>query len=121
MPSPLRAGGPQAPKTVLADGRVLSFKRSLLMGIVNVTPDSFYGNSRCSGADAAASKAEQMVGAGADILDVGGESTRPGAEFVDAETEMRRVSSAILLPAVVRRTWGPFPRPRLILPRHWRP
>ena len=86
MPSPLRAGGPQAPKTVLADGRVLSFKRSLLMGIVNVTPDSFYGNSRCSGADAAASKAEQMVGAGADILDVGGESTRPGAEFVDAET-----------------------------------
>lgn len=95
MPSPFRAGGPRAPETPLAGGRTLSYRRTLLMGIINVTPDSFYGGSRCPGAGEAAAAAEKMLAAGADILDVGGESTRPGAAPVDAAAEAGRLVPAV--------------------------
>jgi dihydropteroate synthase len=62
-----------------------------VMGIVNVTPDSFSDGGAFLRADAAISHARALVGEGADILDVGGESTRPGAEPVSAEEELRRV------------------------------
>ena len=62
-----------------------------LMGIVNVTPDSFSDGGEFLDPAAAISQAGKLVGEGADILDVGGESTRPGAEPVSAEEELRRV------------------------------
>jgi dihydropteroate synthase len=63
----------------------------LLMGILNVTPDSFSDGGRFFDADAAVEHGVQLVAEGADLLDVGGESTRPGAAPVDAEEELRRV------------------------------
>jgi dihydropteroate synthase len=95
MPSQFRAGGPKAPKTILRDGREISYSCPLLMGIINVTPDSFFGGSRRSGAQEAAAAAVKMSEAGARVIDIGGESTRPGAEFVDAATETERVCSAV--------------------------
>lgn len=80
-------------------------QRTYIMGIVNVTPDSFSGDGVGDDPEAAAARAEAMVAAGADIIDVGGESTRPGATPVDAETELARV-----LP-VVRRLAARLPVP----------
>lgn len=65
------------------------------MGIVNVTPDSFYEGARHPSADAALLHARALIAEGADLLDVGGESTRPGATVVDAEEEARRVLPVI--------------------------
>ncbi len=61
------------------------------MGVVNVTPDSFSDGGSFLDAEAAVAHARELVAQGADILDVGGESTRPGAEPVSAEEELRRV------------------------------
>jgi dihydropteroate synthase len=69
--------------------------RTLVMGIVNVTPDSFSDGGRFPGTDAAVSAGIAMVDEGADILDVGGESTRPGADDVPADEEIRRVIPVI--------------------------
>ena len=66
--------------------------RPLVMGIVNVTPDSFYASSRTSSPDAIKARVEQMVGEGADILDVGAYSSRPGATEVSAEEEIERLA-----------------------------
>jgi dihydropteroate synthase len=82
-------------KTVLADGRVLTYEKMRIMGILNVTPDSFYAGSRVGAADALLQKAGTMLEQGADILDIGGESTRPGAEPVPVEEEIRRVTGAL--------------------------
>jgi dihydropteroate synthase len=65
------------------------------MGILNVTPDSFSDGGRYQGVDAAVARAAQMVAEGAAIIDVGGESTRPGSLGVDAATERERVVSVI--------------------------
>ncbi|MDX1675159.1 MAG: dihydropteroate synthase [Longimicrobiales bacterium] len=69
----------------------LSLDRPRVMGILNVTPDSFWDGGRYAGVDAALRQAERLVAEGADLVDVGGESTRPGAESVPAEEERRRV------------------------------
>ncbi len=75
-----------------ARGRKLALGgRTLVMGIVNVTPDSFSDGGRYPTADAAIAAGVQLVGEGADIVDVGGESTRPGHAPTDAETELARV------------------------------
>ncbi len=66
-------------------------KRGLVMGIVNVTPDSFSDGGRYLDADRAIECGVRLAGEGADILDIGGESTRPGAEPVAADEELRRV------------------------------
>ncbi len=65
--------------------------RCLVMGILNVTPDSFSDGGRFSGVPDAVAYGLAMAAAGADVVDVGGESTRPGAERVPAEEEIRRV------------------------------
>jgi dihydropteroate synthase len=65
--------------------------RTLVMGILNLTPDSFSGDGLTGGPDAALARAEAMVASGADILDVGGESTRPGHEPVSEAEELSRV------------------------------
>jgi dihydropteroate synthase len=62
-----------------------------IMGILNVTPDSFSDGGLHADADAAVRRGEQMIVEGADIIDVGGESTRPGADPVDVDTELARV------------------------------
>ena len=85
----------QQPVTLLADGRKLTYEKLRIMGILNVTPDSFYSGSRLSGEDAVLQKAEQMLNDGAEILDIGGESTRPGAGAVTEQEEVRRVVPAI--------------------------
>jgi len=76
--------------------RVLDFKkRPYVMGILNRTPDSFYPGSRVPEIDQAVQKALAMIQAGADILDVGGESTRPGSDAVEATEEIGRVVPVI--------------------------
>ena len=69
----------------------LSLDRPLVMGIVNVTPDSFSDGGRFVEADAAKAHCDQLVEQGADILDIGGESTRPGARSPDLPEELARV------------------------------
>lgn len=82
----------------LAHGRHLDLgPRGLIMGILNVTPDSFSDGGRFSALDAAVAQAERMIAEGADIIDVGGESTRPGAAPINAEEEQARA-----LPVVER-------------------
>jgi dihydropteroate synthase len=66
-------------------------KTPFVMGVVNVTPDSFSDGGRFFDAKAALALARRLIAEGADLLDIGGESTRPGAEPVPAEEEMRRV------------------------------
>jgi dihydropteroate synthase len=70
-------------------------QRTLVMGIVNVTPDSFSDGGAYGGPDDAVKHALQMVGDGADLLDVGGESTRPGSDAVPADEERSRVLPVI--------------------------
>jgi dihydropteroate synthase len=80
----------------LPDGRALDLgARTLVMGVVNVTPDSFAGAGATVDPDRAIARARQMVADGADILDIGGESTRPGAEAVSADEEWRRVAPVL--------------------------
>jgi len=70
-------------------------ERTLVMGVLNVTPDSFSDGGRYLDAGAAMGRALEMEAEGADIIDVGGESTRPGSEGVRAETELGRVLPVI--------------------------
>jgi dihydropteroate synthase len=79
-------------------------RRTLVMGILNVTPDSFSGDAVFANVEAAVAHAEQMIADGADLLDVGGESTRPGAEAVSIAEELERV-----LPIVERLRTAPVP------------
>ncbi len=76
-------------------GRILKLDRTRVMGIVNVTPDSFSDGGEHDTTAAAIAHGLQLVEEGADVLDVGGESTRPGAGEVAIETELRRVIPVI--------------------------
>jgi dihydropteroate synthase len=73
----------------------IELSRPCVMGILNVTPDSFWDGGLHSGVTAALHHAEKIVGAGADIIDVGGESTRPGAQSVAAGEEIDRVAPVV--------------------------
>ncbi|MBC7353088.1 MAG: dihydropteroate synthase, partial [Thermogutta sp.] len=76
--------------------RTLSLaRRPLLMGILNVTPDSFSDGGLYLDASAAIERGLQLAEEGADIIDVGGESTRPGAQPVSSQEELRRVLPVI--------------------------
>ncbi|KAF1686478.1 dihydropteroate synthase [Pseudoxanthomonas broegbernensis] len=86
-------------------GRVLKLDRARVMGIVNVTPDSFSDGGAHATAEAAVAHGLRLAEEGADLLDVGGESTRPGAEDVPLEEELRRVVPVI--GQLVRRTGLP--------------
>src|SRR5690606_37885118 len=70
-------------------------RRALVMGILNVTPDSFSDGGAHNHVDAALAHARLMLAQGADILDIGGESTRPGSEPVGVQEELDRVMSVI--------------------------
>lgn len=83
------------PFTLYLRDRELALDRTLIMGIVNVTPDSFYSESRTFDVSALEKRVEQMVSEGVDIFDIGAYSTRPGAEVVSPEEELRRLRRGI--------------------------
>ena len=77
--------------TLNCNGRLLIIDKPIVMGIINATPDSFFAGSRQSSVDAALKQAESMLQQGATILDIGGQSTRPGSEPVKESQEADRV------------------------------
>ena len=84
------------PNSVEVGNKVLDFsKRSYVMGILNVTPDSFSDGAKFFDLDAAIKHGMEMADQGADIIDVGGESTRPGADPVSADEEIKRTEPVI--------------------------
>ena len=82
-------------KLIRCKGRILDISNPVAMGILNVTPDSFYSNSRQKGIDSILHQVEKMLTEGAKILDIGGMSSRPGAKIVTEEEELMRVIPAI--------------------------
>ena len=82
-------------RTINVRGKLLSLDAPLVMGILNVTPDSFYATSRQQTEDAVARRADEMVAEGADIIDVGGCSTRPGGAPATEAEEMARLRMAL--------------------------
>lgn len=81
--------------TLNCKGRLLTIQQPVVMGIINITPDSFYSGSRQFTVDRAMLMAEMMLKDGAKILDIGGQSTRPGSKQLTAEEEMERVLPVI--------------------------
>ena len=78
-------------------GQLFDFSTPVVMGILNLTPDSFYANSRVEANKTLIQRAEEMLQAGATILDIGAFSTRPGAEEVSEKEEMQRLKAGLLL------------------------
>ena len=83
--------------TLNLSGKLLSLEHPVVMGIINVTPDSFYPDSRVSGEEALRTRVEELVREGAAIADVGAYSSRPGAEEVSSEEERRRLTPILCL------------------------
>jgi dihydropteroate synthase len=81
--------------TLNCKGKLLLIEKPLVMGIVNATSDSFYDQYPQKGLDTIIALADKMASEGADILDIGGQSTRPGSERISAEEEMARVLPVI--------------------------
>lgn len=76
-------------------GRLVDFRRPWVMGIVNVTPDSFYADSRTPDLRGCRDRIQSLVAAGADCLDIGGYSTRPGADDISPDCEWQRLRLAL--------------------------
>lgn len=81
--------------TINCRGRLIDLSEPKVMAIVNVTPDSFYSGSRCPTTDAALARADEALAQGADILDLGAYSTRPGAAEVSADEEWNRLAPVV--------------------------
>ncbi|WP_455065014.1 dihydropteroate synthase [Prevotella sp.] len=81
--------------TINVRGQLIDLGEPLVMGIMNVTPDSFYANSRVQTAEAIRQRTHQIVAEGAKIIDIGACSTRPGGVVVSAEEEMQRLAFAL--------------------------
>ena len=88
--------------TLNCKGRMVIIDEPMIMGIINVTPDSFYEASRINSNDSLLKQAEKMIANGADIIDIGGQSTRPGSVRIEAEEEIKRVIPAV---EIVHRTF----------------
>lgn len=88
--------------TMNIGGRLMDFSRQRVMGILNITPDSFYAASRTFDADGIRRRVRQIRDEGADIIDVGAYSSRPGADDVAPEEETRRLGMAL---GIVREEW----------------
>ncbi len=82
-------------RTINAAGRLIAFDRPLVMGILNVTPDSFYQLSRKQTDDEIARRARNIIEEGGDIIDIGACSTRPGSSGIPLEEEMKRLRNAM--------------------------
>lgn len=81
--------------TLQSKGRLLDISKPVVMGILNATPDSFYNKGKDSNLDSLLRNAEKMLTEGAAILDIGGASTKPGAELIAASEELKRVIPVI--------------------------
>lgn len=81
--------------TLNLSGQLLSLERAIVMGIINVTPDSFYSTSRIAGEQELRTRTDTLLREGASIADLGAYSSRPGAEEVSAQEEMRRLAPAL--------------------------
>ncbi len=78
-------------RSILAGERLFDFSKPVVMGILNLTPDSFYDGGKYRGDEQWVSQSSKMLEEGADIIDLGAVSTRPGARFVDEEEELERL------------------------------
>ena len=83
------------PYTIKLRGQLLNIERPLVMGIINITPDSFYGESRAIDSNAIIKQVESKIAEGADIIDIGGYSSRPGAKDTSTEEERDRIIRGI--------------------------
>ena len=86
-----------AQTTLCLSGKLLTLERPIVMGIVNVTPDSFFAGSRIDGERALRTRLDELIREGAAIADLGAYSSRPGADEVSLEEEMRRLRPALQL------------------------
>ena len=100
------AGHAEPPRAWAIKGAVLSLEKPVIIGIINVTPDSFSDGGHLGSVDAAIEHGARLTAHGARLLDVGGESTRPGAAPVPAQEEIRRVIPVIA--GLVKRGHGPI-------------
>ena len=91
---------PFKPYSMNLRGRLVEIDRPWVMGIVNVTPDSFYSGSRATDELTLVGRVRQLIAEGADVLDIGACSTRPGSQSVDAQAEMDRLQWAL---GIIRR------------------
>lgn len=78
-------------KQINCRGKLLDLSKPIVMGILNVTPDSFFDGGRYEGLDSAIAQVEKMLEEGASIIDIGGMSSRPGAEVISVDLELKRV------------------------------
>lgn len=85
------------PFSITVRGRLVTFRRPAVMGILNITPDSFYDGGRYGDAAAMLAQAQRLLAEGADIIDVGAASSRPGAELPPPEVEAQRLREAVSL------------------------
>lgn len=83
------------PFTLNLHGRLVEYSRPVVMGVLNVTPDSFYSGSRAQTHADIVSRARQLVADGADMLDIGAYSSRPGADDVSTDEELRRLEAGL--------------------------
>ena len=81
--------------TIQTEGKLLTFDRPRIMGILNVTPDSFYDGGRYTNESGMEQRIDQIISEGADVIDIGGMSSRPGAGTIPEEIETERVCRAI--------------------------
>jgi dihydropteroate synthase len=81
--------------TLNCRGTVLVIEKPIVMGVINITPDSFFAGSRADNSDAVLRQADKMLSEGATIIDIGGQSTRPGSDVISIDEEMKRVMPAI--------------------------
>ena len=87
-------------------GRLLELREPQIMGILNVTPDSFFSESRTPDEEHIAQRVKQMMNDGADMIDIGGYSSRPGADDVSTEEEMNRLRRGL---RIIRKLYPDVP------------
>ena len=85
------------PFSITVHGKLVTFDRPAVMGILNITPDSFYDGGRHTTPDAFLAHARQLLADGADIIDIGASSARPGAQLIPPNEEARRLVEAVTL------------------------
>jgi len=83
------------PLQIKLNNKLINLSEPIIMGIINITPDSFYKESRFQSDKGILQAVERILSEGAQIIDIGGYSTRPGADFISQEEEISRVSNAL--------------------------
>ncbi len=99
--------------TINVNGELVDFEQPKIAGILNITEDSFFDGGKYSTEDKALKQAEKLLNEGADFIDIGGQSSRPGSEFISAEDELKRV-----IP-IIKSIKKEFPESRLSIDTFW--